>query len=137
MDTRDAADIIDGIVKSLTDNPNQFQYRIDVIGQSVVSNGGTGYIVNTMGGGPGSTTIGNQVTMSDASIKVSQMRASEYVSQEVSQLLLDLSRISAQLRSPTPDKSAIQRLFESLKKSWLPGVIVGVVSTAVSKSIGL
>jgi len=65
------------------------------------------------------------------------MRAIKYMSQEVSQLLSDLSRISAQLRSPIPDKSAIQRLLESVKRTWLPAVIVGVVSNAVSKSIGL
>lgn len=41
VDTRDAAGILDGIVKSLTDNPNQFHYRLDITGQSVVSSGGS------------------------------------------------------------------------------------------------
>ena len=74
MDTRDAADIIDGIAKSLTEHPNQFQFKIDITGQSVVSNGGIGIgigvQVNAVGGGPGSTTIGNQVTMSNAGNQV-------------------------------------------------------------------
>jgi hypothetical protein len=70
MDTRDAADIIDGIVKSLTEHPSQFQFKIEITGQSVVSSGGIGVQVNAVGGGPGSTTIGNQVTMSNAGNQV-------------------------------------------------------------------
>jgi hypothetical protein len=66
MTNIEAAELIETMIASIKTNPAQFNISVSVIGQSVVSHGGIGMKVTAVGGGPGSTTIGNQVSMGGA-----------------------------------------------------------------------
>jgi hypothetical protein len=133
----EAADVIDAIASSLKANPAQFHINISVIGQRVTSYGGTGMVVNAVGGGPGSTTIGNQVTMGGAQVEISQQQGLQAMDQQFSALLQSLHDIAAQLRSPKPDRTLIQRTIDSLKDSWVPGAITSAVVALIAKVFGL
>lgn len=137
MHTSDAADLIDTIIASIKNDPAQFHLEINVIGQQVTSYGGTGMNVSVTGGGPGSFTVGNQVSMSGAKVDIASKQGIHGFEQQRNQLLQALGEISRQLRSTTPDKSIIECILSSLKNTWVPGVIIGVVGNAVSKAIGL
>jgi len=115
MNTQEAATIVDAIVASLRDNPNQFQLTVNasITGLSATAQGGgIGAMGIARGGGTG---INASASMNGAKMRIVQRKVETAMNQE-SQLLLDtLSKIVRQLRNESPDKSTINRLYESLK----------------------
>jgi hypothetical protein len=136
MTPTEAADVIEAMAAALRANPQQFHINIKITGQSVTSFGGTGMVVNAVGGGPGSTTIGNQVSMGGAQVEISQQQGLQAMDQQFGALLQTLQDIAAQLRVPTPDRSLIQRMIDGLKDSWVPQVITGALVALVGKVFG-
>ena len=102
MNPTEAADVIEAMAKALRANPQQFHINISVIGQRVTSYGGIGMQVNAVGGGPGSTTIGNQVTMGGAQIELAQRQGAAAMDQQFGALLQTLANIAGELRNPQP-----------------------------------
>jgi hypothetical protein len=129
MTPTEAADLIESMVASLKTNPGQFNIAVNVIGQQAISHGGIGMQVTAVGGGPGSTTIGNQVSMNGAQVQIAQQRGLQAMEQQFGALVETLQSIAAQLRSPTPDRSFIRKTMDSLKNTWVPGVILGCLAT--------
>jgi hypothetical protein len=137
MTPAEAAYVIEAMARALRANPQQFHINVSVIGQRVSSYGGTGMVVNAVGGGPGSTTIGNQVTMGGAHVELSPMLGGQAMDQQFGVLLQTLEGIVAELRSPKPDRSRIGRAIDTLKDTWVPGAIVSTVVALIAKALGL
>jgi hypothetical protein len=137
VEPREAADIIQAIGDSLRSDPHQFQISVRVSGQTITSHGGTGLSITASGGGPGSTTVGQVVSVDGTQIEIAQDKAVQAMTDQVAALIDSLDEIAAELRSPSPDKSRIQRIFDSLRDTWVPGLILGVLSNALSGAIGL
>ena len=137
MTPTEAAEVIEAMATALRANPQQFHINISVIGQRVTSYGGTGMVVNAVGGGPGSTTIGNQVTMGGAQVQLSPLQGGQAMDQQFGALLQTLQDLATQLRSPKPDRSLIQRTIDGLKDSWVPGVITSAIVALIGKALGL
>ena len=137
MSPIEAAGVLDEIISSIKANPAQFHLSVNVIGQQVTSHGGTGMSIAVVGGGAGSTTIGNKVSLAGASVEIAQQRGHQAVNDQINALLAALAEISRELRAQAPNKPLVQRLVASLKGTWVPGVIVGVVGNVVSKALGV
>ena len=137
MESREAAGIVQAISDSLRSDPDQFQISINVVGQEITCYGGTGLEISATGGGPGSTTVGQVVSVEGTQIQISRDQAEQAMTERVTALVNSLDAIAAELRSPSPDKSSIQRIFDSLKDTWVPGLIIGVLSNVLSSAIGL
>jgi len=135
MTSREAAAVIRAMSESLTAQPNQFELQINVTGQSGVSHGGTGISATAIGGGPGSKTIGQQVFASMGNVEIQQGK--QDFNSQLNALIVTLNRIADGLESPTPDKGALRRLYESLLGTWVPGVITSVIRRVLSATIGL
>jgi hypothetical protein len=133
MDTKEGIEIIKGIIQSIQDNPSQFHIDVKVIGQQISSYGGTGLIITATGGGPGSTTIGQNVSVNGSQIKIAQQRGNQAIQQQFEALIRVLQEISQQLESSSPDKSKIQCLYQSIKNTWVPGIITSVVGSVLSQ----
>jgi len=136
MDAIQASTVIDSLAESIKTNPGQFNIEVSFIGQSVVSHGGIGLSVSVTGGGPGSNTVGNSVTLDGGSISIASGRANAAMVQQMSALADSLSQISEQLKSGNPDKGVIRSVIESLKKSWVPAAITAVVSVVTKSFLG-
>ncbi len=137
MTPAEAADVIEAMSQELRANPRQLHINISVIGQRVTSYGGIGMQVTAVGGGPGSTTIGNQVSMGGANIELAQQQGAAAMEAQFAALLQTLANITTELRSAKPDRSVIQRALDSLKNTWVPGVIIGVAGNVATKALGL
>ncbi len=137
MNTSKAAELIEVMAASLRADPHQFQILINVTGQSVTSNGGTGMSISVSGGGPGSTTIGNKVSLSGAQIEISQQRGVQAMNEQFEALLLKLGEICQELKKPTPDKTMVKQAIDSLRNTWVPGVIIGVLGNVASNALGV
>ena len=137
MTPTEAADVIEAMTAALRANPQQFHINITVTGQRITSYGGIGMQVSAVGGGPGSTTIGNQVTMGGAQVALSPVQGGQAMDQQFGALLQTLEGIIAELRTPKPDRSRIGRAIDTLKDTWVPGAIVSTVVALIAKALGL
>ena len=137
MNAREAADIVRAMSASIQSNPTQFQINLNVTGQRVTSHGGTGVRITAVGGGPGSTTIGQKVSLDGASIEISQARASEAMGQQFQALVDALDRIAQELESASPNRSTIERIYRSLAGTWVPGLVTSVLGNILGKVLGL
>jgi hypothetical protein len=137
MNAQEAADIVRSISKSIRENPAEFRVNISIVGQQVTSHGGTGQSISAVGGGSGSTTIGQRVGLSGTSVRISQDFATEAMNQELKALVDSLDAIAIELESASPNKSKLEKIYNSLKGEWVPGVITSVIGNVLSKVIGL
>jgi len=135
MELSEAAELIDGMAKSIREKPSQFHFEIEISGTKATAiGGGVGLSVQARGGGPGSTTIGYQSTLSGASIEIAQKAANDAIRQEMSALVDVLGNLVAELRSASPNKKRITVILDSLKQSWIPNLITSVVANIITKT---
>ena len=137
MEIKEAITILESLTQSLRDNPSQFHIMVNVTGQKITSHGGTGLSITATGGGIGSTTIGQVVSSDGSQIEISQKHGQQAMNDQFNVLLQTLTQIIDQLKEPSPDKGVISQLFESLKNTWVPGVIISVVGSVLTSAIGL
>ncbi len=138
MEIEEAVNIIEEIIQSLKNNPSQFNISVNITGQKNISDGGgTGLSITATGGGPGSTTIGQKVSVDGADIQISQNRGRQAMNAQFNALLQTLDKIVEQLQSSSPNQNVISKLYDSLKNKWVPEIIVSVVGWVLTKTIGL
>jgi hypothetical protein len=132
MHPHHAAQVIESIVESLKNNPNQFQFNVHVsaTGMTATSQGGgVGAIGIAQGGGTG---IRATASTNDAQIQIAQRKADVAINEEFQSLLNALSEIAHEMRAESPDQSKVKRIYESLKGKWIPGVITSVVGNLIT-----
>jgi hypothetical protein len=139
MDRNEARQLVKAIKESITSDPGQFNIAIavNVTGQKIVSHGGTGLHIQATGGGPGSTTVGQQVSVDGSHIEIGRQHGLAAMGQQLQALADALDTIIVQLEAETPDKSIVSRAYTSLKDTWVPGVITSVLGCVLSRAIGL
>jgi len=137
MDVKDASEIIDSIAESIKAHPNQFHIEVNVAGQSISSYGGIGAVISATGGAPGSTTIGQSVSIDGAQIEIAQKAGVTAMNQQLQSLVEALNQISSELKAKQPDKSKISGIYKSLKETWVPQLIVSVLGHILAKSVGI
>ena len=135
MDVKEASEIINSIAESIKIHPNQFHIEVNVTGQSISSHGGIGAVISTTGGAPGSTTIGQSVSLDGAQIRIAQKAGITAMNQQIQSLVGVLNEISSELKAKQPDKSKISKIYESLKGTWVPQLIVSVLGNILVKSM--
>jgi hypothetical protein len=137
MNTQEAANILETIIKSISSNPSQFQFTVNVnmTGFSATAHGGgIGAVGISQGGGIG---IQASASIDDTKIQIAQMKAENAINQEVQTLIDALSEMARELRSVSPNKSKLISIYESLKGKWIPGVITSVVGNLISSIFGI
>ncbi|MNV97614.1 hypothetical protein D3C71_1927590 [compost metagenome] len=95
------------------------------------TNGGIGQVISAVGGGPGSTTIGNKVVFDGGSIDIGRERAGQAMSEQMSQLVGALEQIANEFRTGKPDRGFVQSTIDALGQTWVPPMITAVVKTVV------
>jgi len=138
MNKKEAAEIIDSMIKSIRTNPNQFQIEINVTGQSVSNvSGGIGLSVSATGGGPGSTTIGQKVSVDGSQIRIAQKAGNDAMKLQMQTLIDSLSAMSNEVKSHKPDKEKISKIYQSLKNTWVPSLITSVLASILTQGLGI
>lgn len=138
MNTKEAIEIIESMIQSLRTYPNQFQIEVNVTGQSISSiGGGVGAIISATGGQPGSTTIGQSVSMDGAQIRIAQKAGINTMNQQMQALIDSLASISEELKSQQPDKQRVSKIYQSLKNTWVPQLIISVLGHVLAQTISI
>ncbi|MCJ7426441.1 MAG: hypothetical protein MUO17_04860, partial [Dehalococcoidales bacterium] len=133
---KEAAEIIDSMIEAIRANPNQFQIEVNVSGQSINVSGGIGLNISATGGGPGSTTIGQNISLDDTQIEIAQKAGINAMNQQIKALIESLNAISRELKSQTPNKQGISKIYQSLTNTWVPQLITSVLGSILARSIG-
>ncbi|MNF96829.1 hypothetical protein D3C84_796320 [compost metagenome] len=131
VERSEAVLIIRNLVESIKAQPSQFNFNVhaSAVGQNIRTSGGIGMVVKATGGGPGSTVIGNKVSVSSADVSIAVDAANSAISQQMKGLVDSLEEIAMQLESVKPDANYIQKVLNSFKDAWVPPLITAVVST--------
>jgi hypothetical protein len=137
MEFNEATGLIQAISESLKSDPDQFHITLRVIGQQITSHGGTGLSITATGGGPKSTTVGQVVSMDGTNIEIAKGKADQAMAEQINALIHSLETISNELSSSEPDRAKIKQIFDSLKDTWVPGIIIGVLSNILSAALGI
>ena len=137
MQKSDSIEIVQALISSICESPDQFQINIKVVGQSIVSNGGIGQVVTATGGGAGSTTIGQKVSVPGGDVTLANQKASRALDEQFRALVESLEEIKCQLSSDNTDVGLVEGIYNSLKNTWVPGLVISVLGTALSSSIGI
>ena len=136
MDKEIASKLIKVMAEAVKNDPAQFNFNIDIIGaMGTASNGGTGISTTAVGGGPGSTTIGLQSSVGGSQIKITKSYADAAMLEKIENLYSALNEIAEKVK--TDDKSTIEKIYNSLKNTWVPGVITSVLGKILSLSLGI
>jgi len=136
MEKETASQIIKNIAEAIKNDPAQFHFNVNISGMNVRASGGsTGMIVSATGGGPGSQTTGLHVSMNNHDIEIANQTANAALSQQMTQLYDTLNEIAEKLG--TEEKDVIENLYNSLKNTWVPGVVTSVVGNVLSLALGI
>jgi len=125
------------MISSIKESPDQFKISVKVAGQSIVSHGGIGQVVTATGGGAGSTTIGQKISVSSGDVTIANEKAFRALDEQFQALIGALEEIKTALSEESPDKSLITQIYQSLKNTWVPGLIISVLGNALSLSVGI
>jgi hypothetical protein len=68
----------------------------------------------------------------EVTIAIARASGDEAVIQQIHGLAATLEDIAAALEAPTPDATRIQRLYQSLLGTWMPGVITSIVGNVLT-----
>lgn len=137
MNKSEASQIINAMISSIKESPDQFKISVKVAGQSIVSHGGIGQVVTATGGGAGSTTIGQKISVSSGDVTIANEKAFRALDEQFQALIGALEEIKTALSEESPDKSLITQIYQSLKNTWVPGLIISVLGNALSLSVGI
>ena len=138
MDSVEAGRLVEVIRDSIIQDPGQFNISVNVTGQKVVGGGGgTALSITATGGAPGSTTIGQKLSVSGGQIEIARQQGIAAMNQQLQALVDELGGIAGQLKSDKPDRGLIANLYQNIKNgSWVPGVITSVIGSILTASLG-
>ena len=137
MNPKEAADIAQTIADSLKSDPDQFSISVSVVGQQITSHGGVGLSITATGGEPGSRTIGQSISIDGGQMEILRGNADQAMKEQIAALARSIEGIAGELRHDAPDRSKIRQVLDSFTGTWVPGLIIGVLSNAVSAAIGI
>lgn len=137
MKKEEAITIIQSMIDSLTNNPNQFTFTVNITGTQVTSTGGgTGLNIVVTGGGVGSKTVGFQSTVNGNNIDIAQGQANAKIQNDLTQIISILKSIKDGLLNDK-SKSDMENLYHSLKNTWLPGIATSVIGNILFLMLGI
>ena len=138
MDKNEACQIIENIRDSLINYPSQFNFKINIFGQQIsASESSIGAVISAQGGAPGSLTVGNQITLDGAKVEILKDKGNQVKNDQFNAVIESLNEIINQLKSGKTDKNIIKAILERMKNSWVPDLIITILTTILLKSIGL
>ena len=126
MNKEEFVEIVEGIIQSLKENPNQFHVNIKIstTGLKVESSGRSTGINSTVYGGTG---ISARAETGKGDIEIAQGIANQEFKKRLNRLIESLEKIKTEANKDKPDKNRIRRLIDELK-TYAPAIVGAVLS---------
>lgn len=126
---------IDDAIKSLQDQPNQFNLSVTTTGLSVnqSGSGGTGMVVNVTGGGAGSNVTGLNISMNGNEINIATQAANDALIQQSQKAIKILEELKQNISVKKPEKSKVKSALSKLHDTYIAPIAKSVISGLISK----
>lgn len=138
MQKEEIINLIEAIVKSLKENPSQFNFEVHVEATGMRASagpGGIGAIGQSFGGGTG---IQATASIGDAEVNIANKVADDQIQKEISNAVDKLEELKSELSKPTLNKLSVKSVLDEFRVSKiLSGVISAILGFLVTKYIGI
>ena len=138
LSNNDAIQLIETILKSLRNDPAQFQFSVNVttVGAMSIGGGGGAGIVG-IGGGPGSIGFSAAASApSQMTIDIAKQNATKEMNSQVNKIVLILQQIVDELRAKTITKGKKENFLAQLSNTLLPEALKNVISVILGDLLG-
>lgn len=132
-----AITVIDALIQSLKDHPNQ-SFEVKVIGQqnSVIGGGSGTQIakqITVQGGAPGSHTTGEVINMNNGNIEIAQSQANEVMIKKAEEATTILKEMKNILQQKKVDKPSLLSSLKKFGATYVPPAIKVVIESLIKK----
>jgi hypothetical protein len=135
MKPKEAVLVLDEMIKSLRQNPSQFNIKVEVNTAGAVGiggSGGHGIVGIAQGGGTGFSATAS--TPSQMTLNIATDAADSQLRGEMDALVATLEEIKTELARPHASADKAHGLLKRVG-NWVPNVIVAVVAHLIAGSI--
>lgn len=126
MNKEEFIEIVEKMIQSLKENPNQFHVNINIstTGLRVESSGGSTGISSTVYGGTG---ISARAEAGKGDIEITQGIANHEFKKRLDKLIESLEKIKTEVKREKPDKNRIRSLVDELRP-YGPAIVGAVLN---------
>lgn len=137
MNIEDSKKIIETILTSMRENPAQFQFNLKVQTTGAMGIGGSGgHGIVATANAPGSVGFSASASSpTEMTMKMAEQHANKEIEAKFLQVDNLLQQILLELERNTIDNQKRESFIGQLKSSWIPNMVVSLVSLALSATV--
>lgn len=137
MNNNEAAYLVEAILKSMRDNPAQFQFSVNVTTVGAMGIGGVGGAgIVGIANGPGVGVYASASAPSQMQIRIAEQSANHELNSQFTKIQTILESIAQELRNNTLSREKGESFVGQLKTTWLPNVLVTAIAAILEKVFG-
>jgi len=137
MNNNEAAFLIQTMLKSMRENPAQFNFTVNVTTVGAMGIGGPGGpgIVG-IANGPGVGVYASASAPSQMQIQISEQRANQELNAQFTKIQSILESIIMELENTTISREKSETFIGKLKSTWLPNVVIATIAAILEQVFG-
>ncbi|ALQ50509.1 hypothetical protein [Nitrosomonas ureae] len=139
MNNNEAAFLIQTMLKSMRENPAQFNFTVNVTtvgAMGIGGPGGAGIVGIANGSGVGVYASASASAPSQMQIQISEQRANQELNAQFTKIQSILESIITELENTTISREKSETFIGKLKSTWLPNVVIATIAAILEQVFG-
>lgn len=137
MNNNEAAFLIQTMLKSMRENPAQFNFTVNVTTVGAMGIGGPGGAgIVGIANGPGMGVYASASAPSQMQIQISEQRANQELNAQFTKIQSILESIITELENTTISREKSETFIGKLKSTWLPNVVIATIAAILEQVFG-
>lgn len=137
MNNNEAAFLIQTMLKSMRENPAQFNFTVNVTTVGAMGIGGPGGAgIVGIANGPGVGVYASASAPSQMQIQISEQRANQELNAQFTKIQSILESIITELENTTISREKSETFIGKLKSTWLPNVVIATIAAILEQVFG-
>lgn len=134
MNNNEAVFLVETMLKSMQENPAQFNFSVSVTTVGAMGVGGSGGAgIVGIANGPGVGVNVSASAPSQMQIQIAEQRANHELNAQFSEIQATLELIISELKSNTLSREKNETFLRKLKSTWLPNVVVTAIAAILER----
>lgn len=136
MNNNEAAFLIETMLKSMRENPAQFNFSVNVTTVGAMGIGGPGGAgIVGIANGPGVGVYASASAPSQMQIQIAEQQANQEFNVQFGKIQSILETIIAELKSNTMSREQSETFVGKLRSTWLPNVVVTAIAAILERAL--
>ncbi len=137
MNNNEAAFLVEIMLKSMRENPAQFNFSVNVTTVGAMGIGGPGGAgIVGIANGTGVGVYASASAPSQMQIQIVEQRANQELNAQFTKIQSVLEAIIADLKNNTMSHEKSETFMGKLKSTWLPNVVVTAIAAILERVLG-